>query len=174
MLPHPGFMIRRKKEDASRSMSETIGRGYWRAVVAATLTLVCFKFLESDFGRHGFHEYVVMGPVMFVVVAFVMYVTALLPFLAVRWVAKVLAIRNVWYYVVCGALVGTALCILAIAVLPYPAYDEPIAPSFAEQFATGAPIFAFSGAIGALVYWWKTGRHFGQARASGASAPLGT
>ena len=141
---------------------ETIGKGYWRAVAAATLTLVSYTLLGAGLGRHGIHEYAIMGPMLFVVVAFVMYVTALLPFLLVRWVAKALAIRTAWYFLLCGALIGTALCILTIAVLPYPAYDEATVPSFAEQFATGAPIFAFSGALGALVYWWKTGRHFGQ------------
>jgi hypothetical protein len=142
--------------------SDPVGGAYVRAVAAATLTLVGWQLLRNLLHPRWF-ELVLMTPLVFLVVGIVIFLTALLPFLMVRWLAKTLSIHSIWYFVICGAAIGLLLLPLAIFMLPYPAYDDmPPEPPFSDTFVSSAPLFAIAGAIGALAYRWRAGRFIGR------------
>src|SRR5262249_26568599 len=153
----------------SHRNSDSVGCAYVRAVGAATLTFVGWQLLTHFLHPHWF-ELVLMTPFLFVGVGVVIFFAALLPFLMVRWLAKTLCIRSIWYFAISGAAIGVFLLPLVILAIPVPAYDDsPSQPPFSEVFINAVPLFALSGTIGALVYWWRVGRYFGTGAARGSS-----
>jgi len=150
----------------SHRNSDSVGCAYVRAVGAATLTFVGWQLLTHFLHPNWFHL-VLMTPFLFISIGIVIFCTALLPFLMVRWLAKTLSINSIWYFAASGAVVGLLLSPLAIVAM---ADDSAPQPAFSEMFANAAPLFAASGAIGALVYWWRAGRFFGAPRRSSEDA----
>lgn len=94
----------------------------------------------------------------FWVVAFL----AALPAVALaRATARRFKIRNIVYYLACGALTGLVLTPLYVLIGPQQSWQNE--QNFSEDCITWGPIFIACGACGAITFWLKAGRHIGQA-----------
>lgn len=98
------------------------------------------------------------------------FFTAAWPFAATLTVARRCHIRGVLYYAVCGALTGIILTLVVLL----PAWKHPADhdESFLQDWISMSPPFMIYGVCGALAFWYKAGRHIGQARRSGERAAL--
>ena len=101
----------------------------------------------------------IMAILLFVILSFFIFFTAIIPVLFVHRIAEQFSIRSFWYYVVCGALVGLALSPVAVVITPSWYTDPPEAPPFLEQALNFARFSVPSGAAGGFAYWVVTGRY---------------
>jgi hypothetical protein len=132
---------------AAISLSVIIGWQSWSNGFASTIPM-----------PHRLFQFViVMTAITFYLWIFTL-VIAVIPFLAVYQIATRFNIRNMVYYLVCGAVVGLTLTPVYVS-LPAPQPWDVDEPPFLVQCVSAAPSLVISGAIGALVFWWTAGRH---------------
>jgi len=97
------------------------------------------------------------------------FVCAGIPFIAAYWFARWFSIKSGFYYVMCGAFIGTLFvpALVYIGLFPVeqifasvePEYQWPFIDQCRVQCLSIVPWVALSGVFGALVFWWKAGRY---------------
>jgi len=141
---------------------------YLGAVAAATLTYAVQRnmvalLVESLSPLQPDHLLMLSAAV--VIIAAVIGVVALGPWLLVVQLAERVNIRNPWYYALWGAVVGLALGPTVFALWPGSVLDGEAVPPwrYTDRFVLDllnvGPVFALSGAVGGVTYWWINGRH---------------
>jgi hypothetical protein len=98
---------------------------------------------------------------------------ALIPFASSVVIASRFNIRSGWYYALCGVLTGVGMAAIYVAVdqLEPRSLEGATAPGeIFETFLEASGLFAPSGLIGAMTYWWKRGRLAGTMTSSSTAA----
>jgi hypothetical protein len=131
-------------------------------VFALSLPIFTYFFRGGLSAVHPFSEQLfqllVTICVLFVIVATITFFTSWFAVFVVFWLARRLSISNVWYYVACGTLISLILSPLGVILRPRMAWDPWPDPPFLVEVLSIAYITMPSGAVGGLVFWWKTGR----------------
>jgi hypothetical protein len=87
---------------------------------------------------------------------FVTFVTAGLPVALTYLVARLLRIRSIYYYLVCGAVTGVALAPIYVT---WSDWHEDDSMSFLQSYLQVVPIFVAIGAGAAATFWSTAGRY---------------
>jgi hypothetical protein len=142
--------------------------GHVCAVASAALVFVLITTVDGMVFRgalsavHPVSERIsqmmVMAVIMFLILSFFTFFTAIIPVLVVHTIAKQFSIKNIWYYVGCGALTGLALSPVAVILTPSWYTAPPVPPPLLEQVLNFARYSVPSGAAGGFAYWVATGR----------------
>lgn len=142
--------------------------GYLGAVAAATLAYAVQRnmvaLLMDSLSPLQTDHLLMLSTAVFVL-AVVIGVVTLGPWLFVVQLAERLNIRSLWCYVPWGAAVGLALGATVFALWPGSVLDGEAVPPwhytdrFVLDFLNVGPVFALSGAVGGVTTWWVNGRH---------------
>ena len=162
----------------SKPTFEELALGYVGGVAVATLIHMIGGFAlptmlagSNPFRPDRLFVLIFLGLAFGVVTAF----TAWLPCVAAEGLAVLLCRRPAWYFTLWGAAAGLTLgpCVAALnrgfatdGGLPLP---ELWADRYTLVLANTGPLFAFSGLVGGLTYWWISVRRAGARTSHGPS-----
>jgi len=129
--------------------------GYLAAVSTATICFGIFEIgivlWEESLRGLGSIVIVAFAAMVFWIVAFV---TASLPVALAYLVARLLRIRSIFYYLLCGAVTGAALA----PIFVWFDWHEDAA-AFIGEWLRDAPLFTAMGACAAATFWSIAGRY---------------
>ena len=147
----------------SKLTTGTVILGYMAGVAAAALTFVAATTLRDAVVRGQDplrSDLLVIKAVVVVIYGVVTAFTALLPCISAEKLAALLQVRNVWYFALWGAATGLALgpCVLALNRGLATDSPPPLPDLWVDRYALTlpdvGPMFALSGFVGGLTYWW--------------------
>jgi len=144
----------------------------WAVAGASLLLLIAWSskgvvddFMLASFSPGRFLLWVIMNLLVlffyWLLFAAFTWITAVIPIMAVFLTAEKFRIRNIFYYIVSGALTGVLATPVFTArggVVPYLAFHG--------AWIGDVPLVASCGAFGGFLYWWKAGRWAGAAPAN--------
>ena len=142
--------------------------GYLGAVAAATLVYAVQRNMVAllmDSLSPLQTDHLLMLSAAVLIIAVVIGVVTLGPWLLAVELAERLNIRNPWYFALWGAAVGLALGPPLFALWPGSVLDGEAVPPWyyadrlALDFLEVGPVFALSRAVGGVTTWWINGRH---------------
>ncbi len=141
--------------------------GYFGSVAAATLIFAAATMLRDVMAHRPdpFRpDLLEVRAIIAVIYGVVTTFAALLPCLAAEWLAALLHVRTAWYFALWGAATGLALgpCVLALnrglATDSPPPMPDLWVDRYALMLPSNGPMFALSGLVGGLTYWWISSR----------------
>jgi hypothetical protein len=134
--------------------------GYLSAVAGSTLAIfaILFARIPPDPFVPFRPDLLATSVGLFVLVALIVFVTALFPFAIIVTLGERCRIDSVVYYVGCGAVTGAAV------ITGFIARDAQSIPYLSQHWTDllgTESYFVISGAIGGLMHWCVCGRHAG-------------